>query len=207
MQRADRHTVSHAAGGDMTVRSAREALVLTILTAGAPALAQSPTPFEYRVLATSKTSTLQQELNDMARAGYRFHSVMGGETAIGGKEVVAMVVRVPGASERFSYRLLATSRTSTMQKELQAAAEVGFEYRGQTVFETLMGGKEVVCILERDGERKGSTSSYRLLATSRTSTLEREINDAGAQGFELLGMTVGKTAMGGAELVAITRKR
>lgn len=176
------------------------------IVGGTTGRAQDPVRFEYRVLATSKTSTLQNELNDVARAGYRFHAVTGGETAVGGKEAVAVVSRAPGASMRFEYKLLATTRTSTMQKELQTAAELGYEYRGQTVFETLIGGKEVVCILERDSERKGSSSSYRLVATSRTSTLERELNDAGTQGYEILGMTVGKTAMGGSELVAIMRR-
>ena len=177
------------------------------IVGGTPVRAQDPARFEYRVLATSKTSTLQNELNEVARAGYRFHAVTGGETAIGGKEVVAVVSRAPGASMQSSNRLLATTRTSTMQKVLQAAAELGYEYRGQTVFETLLGGKEVVCILERDSTRRGSASSYRLVATSRTSTLEKELNDAGAQGYQALGMTVGKTAMGGAELVAIMRRR
>lgn len=167
----------------------------------------SPPRFEYRVLATNRTATMEKELNDATQAGYRFHSVMGGETAIGGKEVVAVLVRAPGASARFQYRLLATNRTSTMQREMQDAAEAGYEYRGQTVFETTFGGKEVVCILERDNENKTrSAYTYLLLATSRTGTLEKELNDAGAKGYEIVGMTVAKTAVGGSELVAITRR-
>ena len=47
---------------------------------------------------------------------------------------------------------------------------------------------------------------YRVLATSKTSTMEKELNDGAEAGFEILGMTVGKTALGGAELVAIARK-
>src|SRR5262245_31895864 len=98
-------------------------IVITTASAGISGRAQDAARFEYKVLATSRTSTMEKELNDAARAGYRFQAVMGGETAVGGSEVVAVVARAPGASERFSYRLLATQRTSTMQRELQTAAE------------------------------------------------------------------------------------
>jgi hypothetical protein len=47
---------------------------------------------------------------------------------------------------------------------------------------------------------------YKLVATSKTSTLEKELLEAGAAGYEVIGMTVGKTALGGNELVAITRR-
>ena len=43
----------------------------------APAYADS---LEYRVLATSKTSTMEKELNEAAAAGYRFSKTMGGNT-------------------------------------------------------------------------------------------------------------------------------
>ena len=47
---------------------------------------------------------------------------------------------------------------------------------------------------------------YRLVATSKTSTLQKELLQAGAAGYQIVGMTVGKTALGGNELVAITRR-
>ena len=80
---------------------------------------------------------------------------------------------------------------------------------GQTVFESAFGGDEVVCILERDPSAGAGSPrfEYKLLATSRTSTLEKELRVAGAAGFSIAGMTVGKTMAGGDELVAITRRR
>jgi hypothetical protein len=171
------------------------------------ALAQAEPAFEFRVLATNRTSTMEKELNDAAEAGFRFHVAMGGDTAIGGSEVVAVMVRDAGAKPRFSYKLLATSRTSTMEKELQQAAGAGYEYRTQTVFKSAFGGEEVVCILERDKDANPArVIRYRLLATTKTSTLEKELMEAGAQGYEVMGMTVAKTALGGNELVAITRR-
>jgi hypothetical protein len=163
-------------------------------------------PLEYRVLATLKTSTLEKELNEAAEAGFRFQAVMGGETAFGGKEGVAVLSRKPGERGRYAYRLLATLKTSTMEKELQDAADAGYEYRDQTVFDTALGGKEVAVIMERDKNAEGTRNQYRLFATLKTSTLQKELEQAGNGGYEIVGMTVGKTAFGGKELVAITKR-
>jgi hypothetical protein len=171
------------------------------------ARAQDASVVEYRVLATSRTSTMQREMQEAAREGFRFGDVMGGETAFGGSEVVVVMVK-DGTPGTFSYRLLATSRTSTMQRELQDAGNAGYRYRGQTVFQTFFSGEEVVVILERDSsvEKVPVPFEYRLLATSRTSTLQKELTQAGKQGFEFVGLTVGETAVGGSEVVAILRR-
>jgi hypothetical protein len=180
------------------------ALGLALLATALPAGAQE---VEYVVLATNKTSTMEKELNAAAETGYRFGGVMGGETAFGGSEVVAVMSRETGGPKgRFAYKLLATSKTSTMQRELEDAAEMGYEYRGQTVFSSMFGGEEVVVILERDKDAPRQNWNYKLLATSKTSTMEKELRQAGALGYGFVGVTVGKTAMGGNELVVITRK-
>jgi hypothetical protein len=170
------------------------------------AAAQTNAGIEFRVLATSRTSTMEKELNEAAEAGFRFQAVMGGETAVGGNEAVAVMSRTGDSKGRFGYKLLATSKTSTMEKELQDAADAGFEYRGQTVFKSVFGGEEVVCILERDKDGGSQRSQYKLVATTKTSTLQKELLEAGAAGYEIMGMTVAKTAVGGKELVAIVRR-
>ncbi len=179
------------------------ALTVAGLLVATPTIAQ--TPFDYRVLATSKTSTLEKEMNEAADAGFRFSFVMGGETVVGGSEGVAVLTKT-GDGGKYAYKLLATSKTSTMQKELQEASDAGFEYRDQTVFKSTFGGQEVVCILERDKAGASRRYDYKLVATSKTSTLEKELREAGAAGYEVMGMTVSKTVIGGKELVAITRK-
>jgi hypothetical protein len=161
---------------------------------------------EVRVLATNRTSTMEKEMNEAADAGYRFDAVMGGDTAFGGSEVVAVMSRAGKSESQFAYKLLATSRTSTMQKEMQEAADAGFHYRDQTVFKSTFGGEEVVVILERDKTLELPAYEYRLMATSRTSTLQKELAEAGAEGYEAIGMAVGRTAMGGKEIIAITRR-
>ena len=164
--------------------------------------------FEYRVLATKKTSTMEKELNAAGTEGFRFEGIMGGNTEWGGSEAVAVVSRERGVEKRasFEYKLMATSKTSTMQKEIQQAADHGFGYRGQTVFDTAFDGKEVVVIMERDRDAKPERHEYKLLATSKTSTMQKELIEAGEAGFEFVGMTVAETAFGGKELVNILRR-
>jgi hypothetical protein len=179
-------------------------LALALLgSAAVPSMAQA---VGYRLLATAKTSTMQKEMNEAADAGFRFGGVMGGDTAFGGSEVVVVMVRMPEAAPKYEYRLLATSKTSTMQREVQQAGDAGFEYRGQTVFSSTFGGGEVVVILERDRKALPQPFEYRLLATSKTGTMEKELQEAGEHGFEFVGITVANTAMGGHEVVVITRR-
>jgi len=176
--------------------------VAAALFVASPAFAQ----IDYKVLATSKTSTMEKEMNDAGAAGYKFKAVMGGDTAIGGKQVVVLMQKGGDVAGKYRYRLLATSRTSTMQKEMSDAALDGYDYVGQTVFESLFGGEEVVSIVER-GTAAESEYVYKLIATSKTSTLEKEANELGRDGFQALGMTVGKTVLGGNEIVVIARKK
>jgi hypothetical protein len=172
-----------------------------------PRMPTNPSVIEYRVLATSKTSTMQREMQEAADAGFRFGDVMGGNTAFGGSEVVVIMQR-GGSPGGFSYRLLATGKTSTMQKEMQEAGDAGFEYCGQTVFKSAFGGKEVVAILERSGGAENIVKyEYRLLAASKTSTIEKELREAGDQAFEFVGMTIARTLAGGEEVVAILRRK
>ena len=90
-----------------------------------PVTAYAQAERSYKVLATSKTSTMQKEMQEAGAAGYRFVAVMGGDTAIGGAEVVVLMEKIAADKTRYGYRLLATSRTSTLQKELQEAAALG----------------------------------------------------------------------------------
>ncbi len=162
---------------------------------------------EYRMLATNKTSTMEKEMNQAAAEGFRFGGAMGGDTAGGGREMVVIMSRKPDAGgPRYDYKLLATNKTSTMDKELNGAGAAGFLYAGQTIYDSAFGGREVVVILERsEGEK--TAYEYRLLATNRTSTMQKEISEAGRAGFAFCGMTVAETSFGGREVVSIMRRQ
>ena len=164
---------------------------------------------DYRVLATNKTSTMEKELNEAAEAGYHFEATMGGESAFGGSEVIVIMSKERRAPSRgrYVYKLLATNKTATMQKELHEAGREGFEYKGQTIFKTAFGGQEVVVILEADRQAASKKRyDYKLLATSRTSTMQKELQEAGDAGFVFVGMTISHTGFGGKEVVSILRK-
>ena len=185
----------------------RSFLVCAVVLCAAASSAFAQDAISYRVVATNKTSTMQKEMQDAGNAGFRFAGVMGGETAFGGKEVVAVMQKSGASTSKFEYRLLATSRTSTMQKEMQEADDAGFVYVGQTVFESLLGGKEVASIFEKNADSvRNEKYEYKLLATNKTSTMQKELEEAGEAGFLMIGMTVGKTLVGGNELVSILRR-
>ena len=203
-----------ASRGNPDERARQEFIELRLLTASShttTANANLSVPSgehrEFRLLATNKTSTMQKEMNDAADAGYHFEGTMGGETSLGGSEVVVIMSRNPvSTKKRYEYKLLATSKTSTMQKELQQAGNAGFEFKGQSVYSSTFGGKEVVVILERDSEAKPAEWEYKLLATKKTSTMQKELNEAGADGYVFVGVTVGDTLIGGKEVVSILRR-
>lgn len=190
----------------MKTKFAVSALTLTAFVAGSMLVAESSNNREYRLLATQKTSTMQKELNEAAAAGFRLEKAMGGQTGFGGKEVVVIMSKNGESRARYEYKLLATNKTSTMQKELQEVGDLGFEYRDQTVFETTFGGNEVVIILERERDIALKAWEYKLLATNKTSTMQKELQEAAASGFEFVGVTVSKTAFGGNEVVSILRR-
>lgn len=79
---------------------------------------------KYKLLATSKTSTMEKELNQAAELGYHFEGFNGGETMFGGKETVAILTHTGESKPRYKYKLLATNKTSTMQKEQIGRAHV-----------------------------------------------------------------------------------
>ena len=110
------------------------------------------------------------------------------------------------AEHSFLYKLLATSKTSTMQEELQEAADAGFVYVEQTVFSSMFGGDEVVVILENDPSVEVKKTEYLLLATKKTGTMQKELAEAGNEGFSFVGVTVAETRFGGTEIVCILRR-
>lgn len=193
-------------------------LVACVLTA----IAQEPTPqsspataaskpvkveFEYKLLATNRTSTMEKEMKEAAAAGYQFLEVISGETFFGGSEALVVMIRPKEGNHkpRFDYKLLATSKTSTMQKELQEAGDAGFEHRGQSVFKKTFG-TEVMVILERDLEAKPKLWDYKLLATRKTSTMQKEVMEAAEAGYQFVGFSSGSTFFGGNEVVTIMRR-
>ncbi len=183
-------------------------LILLGVGSSSSVLARELIEFEYRLLATGRTSTMERELNEAALDGFVLVSAIGGETAHGGRELVAILSR-PFETNRIvpaEYLVLATNRTGTMQNELNDAARRGFLFVAQTVFETAFGGEEVVVIMERGPNADGPVCEYQLLATERTSTMTRELAENARLGFVVRGLSVSETAFGGNEVVVVTER-
>ena len=182
-----------------------------IASAQEAATAESKLPkgeFDYKLLATKRVTTMEKEMREAASAGYRFVEVVSGETVFGGSEALVVMARpkVSDPKPKFDYKLLATSKTSTMQKELQEAGDAGFEHRGQSVFKKTFGPAEVVVILERDIDAKPKLWDYKLLATSKTSTMQKEVMEAAEAGYQFVGFSSGATFFGGTEVITIMRR-
>ena len=146
----------------------------------------------YLLVAAEKTSTVQKEIEDAAALGFRV--LAGSPTA--GSEMVLFLERVARPPDTYTYRLIATTNTGTFQKELAAAAQEGFRLLPSTIVAKtttagrFLGGKlatEVVGILER-APKSNKRYDYKLLATNRTATLQKEVSEAATAGFALIGM-------------------
>ncbi len=139
----------------------------------------------YLLLATTKTSTMQKELNEASAAGYR---IMAGSPT-SGEEMVFILEKVATLPNNYEYILLATTRTSTMQKELAEAASQGFRLVPSTMISKsgVFGDNEIVMALEKV-PGASQKFDYLLLATSRTSTLQKEMSQAIEEGYEVVGM-------------------
>lgn len=163
---------------------------------------------DYKLLATKRVTTMEKEMKEAASSGYRFVEVVSGETVFGGSEALVVMARPKDGDHkpRFDYKLLATSKTSTMQRELQEAGDAGYEHRGQSVFKKTFGPAEVIVILEREIDVKPKQWDYKLLATSKTSTMQKEVMEAAEAGYQFVGFSSGATFFGGTEVITIMRR-
>ena len=146
---------------------------------------KEPADQKYKLLATTKTSTMQKEMDEVSAQGYRI--LVGSPTS--GSEMAVFLSREGTVEAPFKYKLLATTRTGTMQKELNEAAEGGFRLIPSTMIAKaqLLGSVEIVMIMERPPQ-VSKQYEYKLLATSRTSTLQKEVTEAQTAGFVIVGM-------------------
>src|SRR5262245_35318040 len=90
--------------------------------------AQPPDNFNYRLLATTRTGTLQKELNEAAKDGYRLlpRTIIAKSQIVLGVEVVLVLELAPKSDKRFEYKLLATTNATKLQKEVTDAEAEGF---------------------------------------------------------------------------------
>jgi hypothetical protein len=100
------------------------------------------------------------------------------------------------------YLMLATVKTSTMQKELDEAAAQGF----RVVTGSPTSTNEWAVLLERVAT-PAAPYTYRLLATTKIATMRKELNEAAAEGYRLLPRTMtSKSGFLSMEVVMLVEK-
>jgi len=161
------------------------ACALLVLSAASGVAAED----RYLLLATERTSTMQQEINDAAAKGFRV-------VAASPKESSEIVVVLEQSKDKYDYHLVATTRTATLQRELSDAAEAGYRIVARAVTGK---GDEVIVLMEKGAEGPANVQ-YQVLATERTGTLQKEISEASTNGYTLTALA------GRGEYVAILEK-
>jgi hypothetical protein len=139
----------------------------------------------YLILDTRKTSTMQKELNEAAAAGYRL--LVGAPTS--GTIMALILEKVANPPDTYEYLLLANTKISTMQKELDEAAARGFRLVPSTLTlkDRRFGGMETMLVMEK---APGSQNHYRYLvrAGRQTSILQKQLVQAMQEGYTVVGM-------------------
>jgi hypothetical protein len=150
------------------------ACLLFALSAASVAEAQDD---RYLLLATERTSTMQKEIDEAAARGYRVVTASM-------KESSEVVVLLQQTNAKYGYRLVATTRTETLQREINDAADAGYSIVPRAVTGK---GDEVIVLMEKGAEGP-APPRYHVLSTERTSTMEKEINQASAKGYAVIAL-------------------
>jgi hypothetical protein len=129
---------------------------------------------EYRFLRTTKVSTMEKEMNKLAKEGFQFHL-----TSIGSITIMTRLLKEK--TQKYEYKLLATRRTGTMQKELTEMGLQGHQFLG-----TSTGAGGLVSVMERGVDVSGSLYEYKFLATTLESTTQKELGEALAGGYKFI---------------------
>ena len=90
---------------------------------------------------------MQKELNDMAADGYRLiPSTMIAKSGLVSVEIVMILEKPPVVTKQYEYKLLATTLTSTLQKEVTEAQGEGFGIVG------MVSRGEHMVVMERESD-------------------------------------------------------
>ena len=134
----------------------------------------------YVVLSTKRIQTMEKELAEVAAKGFRV--LYGAPTQQYDMAILLKRVQESGVAP-YSYKVLATSRIKTMEKELGEAAGQGYRLLPRTVV-SKMGFLtfELVMLMERE-PKPGKNYEYKLVTAGKEIKLHKKIDEAIAQGF------------------------
>lgn len=138
----------------------------------------------YLILATKRIQTMEKELDEVAAKGFRV--LYGAPT---NTIDMALFLQISETPERpFTYKILATSRNKTMEKELNELASKGFRLLPRTmIFKQGFFTAEGVSVMEREFESK-LVYEYKLVEAGKETKLQSKIDAARADGFNPVTM-------------------
>ena len=142
----------------------------------------------YLVLSTKRIQTMEKELDDVGARGFRV--LYAAPTAQYDMALLLTRAQQEEGAEPYRYRILATSRNKTMEKELNEAAREGYRLLPRTiVYKQGFFTAEMVMVMER-APRSNKSYEYRLVRATKETSLHRKIDEAGAQGFVPITMVI-----------------
>jgi hypothetical protein len=156
---------------------------------------------EFLFIDTRDASTLEMELNSHAQLGWRLDRLPKSSLA---NSIGALLTRAE-AGKRYQYKVLATRRVSTIEKEFTQAVAEGWEFRGlmsQFDFGDMMMmafthvGSETFIVLERESGETKRRFEYRLLSAQREKNIQQELDQAVAEGYLPLAIGGGQDTSG-----------
>ncbi len=141
----------------------------------------------YLVLSTKKISTMEKELDEVAAKGFRVLYSAPTE-----QWDMALFLRRDEESIKnpATYKILATSRLSTMKKELNEFAEQGYRFLARTaIFKQGFVTAEFVTVMERLANPT-TRYEYKLVQGRKETKVHKEIDAAIAEGFQPITMII-----------------
>jgi hypothetical protein len=161
--------------------------------------AAGATAAEYHLTAVERIATLEKELNASAQKGF---VVVPGTVTKAGDETMVLSRRTSGSSDRYSYRVLKSD--DAVESNLRDMASKGFSPVGaflqQSGFGAMMsspttGSLHIVLQGPAEGASVVPARRARVLSTTKTSTMERELNETAAKGFRVTGASLMKVML------------
>ncbi len=127
---------------------------------------------------------------------------MPGTVTKAGDETIVLSRRTPGSSDRYSYRVLKSD--DSVENNLRDLASKGFSPVGaflqQSGFGAMMsspttGSLHIVLQGPAEGAAVVPVRRARVLSTTKTSTMEKELNETAAKGFRVTGASLMKVML------------
>lgn len=102
-----------------------------------------------------------------------------------------------------NFLVLSTKKIGTMEKELDEVAAKGF----RVLYSAPTQQFDMALFLERDGESVKNLATYKILATTKLNTMNKELNEFAEQGYRFLPRTaIFKEGLLTAEFVTVMER-